>query len=40
MRFHLQVVHQPITEGMRGFVGEIDVGKYVTKQAAPAFVIK
>jgi len=40
IRFRLQVIHQTIVEGMRDFGGAIDFGKFVTRQAAPAFVIK
>ena len=35
IRFRLQVVHQPIVEGMRGFGSAIDVWKFVTRQTAP-----
>jgi len=34
------VVHQPIIEGKRGICGKIDVEKFVTRQAAPAYMIK
>jgi len=40
IRFRLQVEHQPIVEGMRGFGCAIDVWKFVTRQAAPACMIE
>ena len=39
-RFRLQVEHQRIVEGMRGFGCAIDVPKFVIRQVAPAFMIE
>jgi len=38
--FRLKVVQKQFVEEMRSFGGAIDVGKFVTRQTAPAFVIK
>ena len=38
IRFSVQVVHQTIIEGMRGFGCAIDIVKFMTRKAAPAFM--
>jgi len=40
IKFLLQVIHQTIVEGMSCFGDAINVGNFVTKQAAPAFIIE
>jgi len=40
VRFRLQVEHQPIVEGMRGFGCAIGVWKFVTRQTALAYMIE
>ena len=40
IRFRLQGEHQPIVEEIRGFGCEIEVWKFVTRQAAPACMIE
>ena len=40
IRFSLQVVHPPIIEGMHGFGCAIDIVKFMTMKAAPAFMIE
>jgi len=38
--FLLQIIHQTILEGMRGFVCAREFGKLVAGQDTPAFVIE
>ena len=40
IRLRLQVVPQPIEEGMRGLACAMDIGKFDSRQAAPASIIE